>query len=1262
MPLNLGALARTGYLCFCLLGLCSAAQSNAAAQQAGPDNGGESSFQILFDGQSLDGWQGLDGFWSVVDGAIHGQTTSDHPTNGNTFLVWQGGEVGDFEFRCKVRFEGNNSGVQYRSDIVDADKFAMAGYQADLHPSQEYFGMMYGERTPRGIIATRGQRIVAQADGTTQIVSEVGNADTLDGSSWNDLRIIAVGNRLIHQVNGITTVDITDENPAAKSSGKLGLQLHAGPPVEVEFRSLLLRPLSGPEAMSTLNEAVQSSAEAVARAEKAAAADDDKWVTAEPMPTWIWTPNPQPKQKVWFRRSVEVGGKIQSARVYATCDNSLKLFINGEEVGSSSDWRKPVEQDVSKLLQSGTNLIAAECQNETGVAAFVCKIIIQLEDGTEQLVLTNGDWKLSEEPGENWNKAAVVESQWQSSHELGKLGKDPWKIPNHAIGAAGGADPLNAKNVIVPPGFAIERIYRIPENQGSWVAMAVDPQGRIYACDQGGQGLFRITMHGNQQPDVEKVSVGELSDLSGAQGLVWAFDSLWFHRNGGNLVRLTDTDGDDALDHAEVIPGGRSGGEHGNHAVVVTEDCTGIYMAGGNHAQLGTLAGSNVPTWYEGLLLPRMWDSNGHARGLMAPGGWVTRLDVSEKTQRLETIGFRNEYDLALNRFGDMFTFDADMEWDMGTPWYRPTRICHVVSGADFGWRSGSGKWPAYYEDSLPPVVDIGPGSPTGMVSGQGTRFPTRYQEAVFALDWTFGTIYSIALQPSGSSYEGTAEPFVYGTPLPVTDAVVGLDGALYFAVGGRGTESALFRVHYIGDESTAPPAAPAPEHAAARADRHRLEAFHGVEDAAAVETAWPFLSSQDRFLRNAARIAIESQDVETWAERVFLAANPQTAITAAVALARMGEAAHASPLIDHLLNLPIGDLPEGQQLGALRAMALVFTQLQEPDTAQRRQLLNKLEPMLPSEFDNVNVELIRLLTYLRSTQVAAKAMALIEHRPAPEYPDWSTLASRNSRYGGGVQRMLDNPPPSREIHYAFMLRNLRQGWTLPLRRTYFRFLNDAAQTSGGSSFPGYLTRIRDEALAACTDEQRKALEDITGEDFNPVPDFDIAPIQGPGRTWDVASAGAAAARGKPNFERGRSLYFSAKCASCHRFAGLGGNIGPDLTSIPNKFDRKYVVEAIVDPSKVISDQYGSSNVLLADGNLLTGLVIEHAGGGLTVYPPQPDAKAIEVAADDVEEVIASPVSQMPTELLDDLNAEEVRDLIAYLLSGGDANDKRYRQ
>lgn len=1007
---------------------------------------------------------------------------------------------------------------------------------------------------------------------------------------------------------------------------------------------------------------------------QAQSSKDLAWVTKAPIPRWIWDADGSSNDQVlYLRKEFSLPGPIQSANLYTTCDNKMTLWINGQEIGRSPDWPQPIRKDVAKQLVEGANLIAVRAQNEGGVAAFIFKLVIDHGDGKQTVVMSDPSWKMTrEEPGENWTAGKTDLAKWSGKLKtLERLGASPWGIPGDASSRSAGS-VIDPEAIEVPAGFVVELVHTVDSGeQGSWVALSVLPDGRLLACDQGDKGAFFLTIQeSGEGPSVRidplDVSVpGGSGRLSGAQGLLWAFDSLWFHRNGGNLFRVTDGNGDGKLDQAEVVPSQRGGGEHGNHAVILTEDGEGIYMDGGNHAPLAELAGSRVTSWDEDLLLPRMWDANGHARGVMAPGGWVTRLNPNTLQQELICIGFRNQYDIALNRHGDLFTYDADMEWDLGSPWYRPTRICQVVSGGDYGWRSGTGKWPTYYEDSLPPVVEIGPGSPTGVVAGIGTKFPARYQDAIFALDWTFGTIYAIHLQAKGSGYEGQSEPFATGSPLPVTDAVVGNDGALYFTIGGRGTQSALYRIRYEGDESTAPlgqSQLPA-EIAQAREARKRLEAYHGKrlegdQAVAAVEAAWPYLSSEDRFLRAAARVAIESQPVDVWAKRVLSASSPQTRITGAVALARTGSPDHQAALFSSLQELDPATLTKGQLLGWLRAYALTFIRLGKPTEPQRQALIAQLDPLLPADDGDVNTELVRLLVYLNAPSVIEKTMALIENRGAPEIPDWSELASRNAGYGRTVQAVLDNHPPSREIGYALMLRNLRDGWTLPQRRAYFEFLNAAAKGSGGASFPGFLSNIREEALGSCSDEQRKALQDITGEDFNPVPDFEIKPIQGPGQVWTIDEARRHTNFRQADFESGRSLYFAASCGKCHRFAGLGGNVGPDLTSIRNKFDVGYVIEHVIDPSKVISDQYQSSVVLTSDGRAITGLMSE-ADGKVILYPADVNADPITLDADEVEEVKPSPISQMPKGLLDGLNGDELRDLLAYLMSGGDPNDRR---
>ncbi len=283
-----------------------------------------------------------------------------------------------------------------------------------------------------------------------------------------------------------------------------------------------------------------------------------------------------------------------------------------------------------------------------------------------------------------------------------------------AFGSGSGGEfiPEIATNAKVPEGFKIERIFRVPRAMGSWVALTTDPQGRLIASDQGGAGLYLITPGSGQQPTkVEQLPV----DISGAQGLLWAFDSLYVVVNGGDksgLHRVRDTNGDglvDSAEHCMFVPGG---GEHGPHAVVLSPDGKSLYVASGNHTKLPEkIAGSRIPmNWNEDMLLPRRWDANGHAAGILAPGGWICNVDESGKNWVVHSVGYRNQYDIAFNGDGELFTYDSDMEWDFGSPWYRPTRVCHATSGSEFGWRSGTGNWPAYFEDSLPAAVDIGPG------------------------------------------------------------------------------------------------------------------------------------------------------------------------------------------------------------------------------------------------------------------------------------------------------------------------------------------------------------------------------------------------------------------------------------------------------------------------------------------------------------------------------------------------------------------------
>ncbi len=823
--------------------------------------------------------------------------------------------------------------------------------------------------------------------------------------------------------------------------------------------------------------------------------------------------------------------------------------------------------------------------------------------------------------------------------------------------------PLRAEgpDLHLPPGFRAEVLYTVPkDSQGSWVALCRGAAGELYASDQAGAGIFRITPAAigvaGAETKVEPIGV----ELSGAQGLVWAFDSLYANVYGKGLWRVRDTDGDGRLDDKQLLIPLGAGGEHGPHAVLPTADGRGLYFIGGNHVAPPKFDGSCGPTnWAEDLLLPRLWDARGHARGILAPGGWIARCDPDGSNVELISTGYRNQYDIALDAHGELFTYDADMEWDLGTPWYRPTRVCHVTSGSEFGWRSGTGKWPAHYEDSLPAIIDLGPGSPTGITFGTGARFPERYQRALFVLDWTFGTIYALHLEPVGASFKATKEEFAWAKPLGVTDAVIGADGAMYFTVGGRGTQSALYRVTYVGDASTAPAprAELASEVVAARSLRHQLEAFHGRRDPAAVAAAWPHLGSADRHVRFAARIAVEAQPVAEWRARALAEEAPRAAITALIALARQGEPADLDAALAALARLPLTDLSEVELLGALRAHALALIRLGKPSDARRTELIERLDPLFPARSAAVNRELGALLIHLGAPTAVEKSLALLEGHESADLPTWATLITRNDNYGGPIAKMLADMPPLEGIHHALNLRNATVGWDLARRRQYFGFFPRAAQHPGGMSYTGFLENIRADAVATLDPGELRSLASELGQTLvAPAPEG-VTPPTGPGRAWTMSDALAALGDGPlrgRNFEAGRNLFHATSCSTCHRFDGGGGAIGPDLSTVANKFSAQDLLEAILEPSKVISDQYAAHTVLAEDGTLAEGLLAED-GDELVVYTRDPSAPPVHFARSEVKLVKPSPLSQMPAGLVDPLNPDELRDLLAYLLSGGNS-------
>ena len=823
-------------------------------------------------------------------------------------------------------------------------------------------------------------------------------------------------------------------------------------------------------------------------------------------------------------------------------------------------------------------------------------------------------------------------------------------------------------------GFKVERLYSVPrENQGSWVCLTIDHRGRLIVGDQYG-GLYRITLPPTGAPagvNVEPLKAG----IAGAHGLLYAFDSLYVMVNEApdkGVFRLRDRDGDDQFEEIqrlcaiEMIQ--KAGNEHGPHSLALGPDGRSIYIANGNRCAFPeTLQDTRPVAWGEDHLLPRMWDPRGHMRGKSAPGGYIARMDPDGKEVELLAMGLRNQFDLAFDRNGELFTYDSDMEWDQGTPWYVPTRINHIVDGADYGWRSGAGRWPAYYPDSLPAVVDLGPGCPTGMTFGTGAKFPAKYQRALFAADWTYGTLHAIHLEPDGASFRAVDEEFLSGKPLPLTDVIINpRDGAMYFIVGGRKTQSALYRVTYIGSESTTPGsvAPPTPEAKL----RRSLEKLHlkgtGPE---AIATAWPHLASPDRFIRFAARVAIEKQPSALWTDRALVETRPRAAIEALIALGRVGDGTVQPRLLHALERIDFAAQPQELQLPLLRAWHLAFTRLGRPSAEIITRLAAKFDPLFPHRDPLVNRELIALLIYLDSPSVVARAVPLLSVSepivPTPEELGGPERMKRNDHYGALARNVSASRADRQQIALAYALRNATRGWTPKLHAEYFSWFVRTQSWKGGMSFRGFLDGIRTDALAKVAEPGKRAALSAVSKPAPPSFMATAITPKGPGSAYTVKSALAALPQPlrKGDFARGKALFTAAACSACHRCSDEGGTSGPDLSGAGSRYSVRDLLESIIEPSAVISDQYGSEQLDLADGSTVIGRVSSDDNGDLLVSqnPFLPDEKT-RVKASAVKTRRAHTLSIMPPGLINALNPDELKDLLAYILAGGNPADPMF--
>ncbi|MFT4588797.1 MAG: putative heme-binding domain-containing protein [Candidatus Binatia bacterium] len=983
-------------------------------------------------------------------------------------------------------------------------------------------------------------------------------------------------------------------------------------------------------------------------------------------PHWIgagadWTSHSPPSR---FVKNFQLAGDVTSAELRGVADFcKLKIRCNDEAVAAVDFLESLFRSDVTDRLRRGVNTFSVEALAGDGPSAFFLQLKLIHADGSVSFMQTDSSWQMT--PLKSNRKTTTIA-------DLGPINPDYWDLEGNGIQVDVFADyeqwqdaktadaGTPASQFQIPPGFEIELLRSAKPQEDSWIAMAFDPKGRLIVAREK-KGLLRMTLpnKGGGEMKVEIIN----DDIPEVRGILWAHNALYLNSNShnlkttprdraGGLFRLRDTNGDDQFDEVRQLGERTATGGHGRNDLTLGPDGK-IYMIHGDSVALPKKFKDLTPPVAK--FLPGDDLSHGH----------VIRTDKDGRNWELVSKGLRNPYGIDFNADGEMFTYDADAEFDMGSPWYRPTHVRHLVQGADYGWRRVTGKWPPYFcdhADNPPTTLVIGKGSPTSVKFGTKSGFPDRYKNSLFVMDWTYGRIFAVHMTPRGASYAAKAEPFLRGRPANVTDLDFGPDGAMYFVTGGRGTQSGLYRVTWAGSDQQ--PVRPG-KHAIARARQSMLSRGErriietGSRDPSSSSLGIDDVFTQDPWLRaphrrtfdaisfsdmrrdeHIFRLLFQSQLPGGLNENGFflLDSSLETQLSAA-----RNWPAQELPWVANALNgLHLHRFPPGPTLETLRIYEIVLLRMPELAPNLKSMISAKLLALFPSRHADVNRELAKLLIQLEAADAVPRTMKLME-----------AATEQRERF-----------------HYLFLLRDASNGWTDELRERYFIALRQTSEFRGGAGLPKFLKQIKDDALAAVPNPAaRPRYAALMNE--NRAPKLDYAKLMADRtfvKEWTLDDlANAAANDSSPrSFENGKKMYSAAACVLCHQLGGDGRVFGPDLTSVASRFSRRDILESIVAPSKVVSEKYRNVTIETTEGESYTGQIVlqgDYRKSGLKLAPNPFDPDQIqEIPKIKIASQTQSLVSAMPAGLLNTLTQEDILDLLAYVESGGNEEHPTFRR
>ena len=979
---------------------------------------------------------------------------------------------------------------------------------------------------------------------------------------------------------------------------------------------------------------------------------------------WIWvSPNQNAQKNLLFETQFQVDHDQTTAKLkFSPCFAYLQVKVDGILVGVADPYQGMKELELHHSLSTGSHSLTVQAVAVDGPSAFFIELVLANKTHPSRIIRGNTNWTATSNSASNQaepfpetvvNLGPVRNTLSRSIEQRVSIDAldnyEQWKL---AL-AEGQGKPTNAAKFSISDDFQIQEIpfSSDPEfDMGSWVSMTVDSAGRLIIARES-SGLLRLTLSakGDSIASTEWIN----RDLKECRGLTFRGEELFANANNSKGLYRLRPDGDGFGD-PELIFASSGGVGHGRNDLAVGPDRM-LYTIHGDAVDLPSEAIDHTSPYREA------------AKGLDTREGHLLRINPDNLSVEILAAGLRNPYGIDFNLHGDCFTYDADAEHDMGAPWYRPTRMLHLTTGGDFGWRGVTGSWPAYYPDhpdNAVPSLDVGKGSPTTVKFGTRSNFPAPYREGLFVLDWAYGRVLLIKMLPRGSSYCMASETFLKGQPLNVTDLEFGTDGSMYLITGGRKTQSTLYRVTYTGKRNPLLDTEPKKltDHQAkcnqfsaqSRQLRGELEALLTREiNDEHFHLAWKQLGNTDPWISHAAARVIERLPTDQWEVKALNERNPAIAARAITCLIRSQECQHPTQAIRRLVELAQqagsqtfrNHLNASIQEHALYGIQLAISLSNETSAQLTPDLIDTLAMMYPAANMGSNA----------ATNSTAPRFNYANNRLLSEL--LATLG--NDRFVSKTIELISRSTlPEQRLHFLYVLRNVTEGWTPHLRRRYFQHLAMAADELGGAGLPDFLQQIREDTMKNVPAEERPHLVSIlAATDPNSQPNASLPTMpRSFVQDWTVDQI----LNGKQlqgDQERGKQVFSAAGCIHCHRFAADGHLIGPDLTAAMRRYSRRDLLAAIVRPSDVIADDYRSVKILTDDGRIITGQITR--GGDFRsptlriATDPSNPSRVTEIRKSEITSRKNSPVSWMPEGLLNTLTRQQIFDLVSYLESSG---------